>query len=449
MSEANPTESGVAANPTRPGERRRPRESFTRSLVGICERLDAKSESTIEYYLPILKARRIGGVMTVKARRLWVAGSYARGALTCGDLDLLIELEGDRLAPAHRVGKALFGTRPGVRLYGGTLKENESGVAFPEAVLIWADDGSDWRSRIDAIRPDPNAGRFSRENDIIPFRPEQLYVTDGLDDILAQHAAGSIRWSFHPIDREGTGVGIARTQRPADAYETEDWDFAVNNLGRKSRELYEFLISFLDQSEDMELTELETGSRDPWRFGDAVILVGRPAVPLWELDSPDCARLMICPHLSVRGPNGIWVIERGDAHPLLVHTRQALERQPVYYVTTEGESPEVAAGGTGARRCARVVDLFTSVDEAEKEVEFWKDQDPELQPVIRTIDARRLLSEIAAADVIHVNGEPVALSWLGSRCMNDGTIVNRTARTEVLKALGVALSATGAGSPPG
>jgi hypothetical protein len=78
----------MAANP---GEQRRSRGSFTRTLQRLCTRLDEQAVYVVEW--KDFWGRRERG--RIRVRSLWVAGSYARGALECGDLDLILDTTAD------------------------------------------------------------------------------------------------------------------------------------------------------------------------------------------------------------------------------------------------------------------------------------------------------------------------------------------------------------------
>ena len=49
-----------------------------------------------------------------------------------------------------------------------------------------------------------------------------------------------------------------------------------------------------------------------------VFQLGYSSPHLAVLETPTHARIVIAPHISRRGPNALWEIERGDAHPLEV-----------------------------------------------------------------------------------------------------------------------------------
>jgi hypothetical protein len=192
-------------------ERRRSRESFTSTLARLCERLSAAPEVEFTWNDTLLHETQRS---RVRALRLWVAGSYARGSLDCGDLDLVVELK--IIAGPHPflrpLRRALFGHAPDVRFYEGTPEENSSRVAFPEARLVWSAKGLDWRAAIEAIEPDPEAARFARPGDRVPLRAEQLGAdSKQLEKLVKLHETGLLSWDFVPI---GNSVGPAYEADP-------------------------------------------------------------------------------------------------------------------------------------------------------------------------------------------------------------------------------------------
>ena len=119
----------------RQGERRRSRDSFTQTLCRITARIAARPVYELAWKDDLLHKRHqchidIGG--------LWVAGSYARGALDCGDIDLIINLgeEAGTWVWPPKISRTVIGYAPDVHLYIGTPEKNSSGIAFPEAKLF-------------------------------------------------------------------------------------------------------------------------------------------------------------------------------------------------------------------------------------------------------------------------------------------------------------------------
>lgn len=151
-------------------EKRDPRESFTKKLVRICQRLDEQAVRTITH-------KHIYREFTcqIEITMVWAVGSYARGALLCGDLDLVIGYEKiEGVLPSPRIwGRAFFGSPALVRYYSGNPIENTSSVSFSEAVPIWTGSECDWKAAVASIKPDPQAGRATRETDPIQLRDDQ------------------------------------------------------------------------------------------------------------------------------------------------------------------------------------------------------------------------------------------------------------------------------------
>src|ERR1700754_4518208 len=128
---------GTSCMAVKLGERRRSRDSFTQALCRIAKRIADRPRYELQWNDELLhKQRRC----QVSLGGLWVAGSYARGALDCGDLDLIVDLgaEAGKMTWTARISRSVIGHAPDVRLYIGTPEENSSGIAFPEARLVWS-----------------------------------------------------------------------------------------------------------------------------------------------------------------------------------------------------------------------------------------------------------------------------------------------------------------------
>jgi len=169
----------------RQGERRRSRDSFTRTLSQIAARIDSQPVYELSWKDDLLHRRH---QLQIDIGGLWVAGSYARGAFDCGDMDLIIDLgeEAGTWIWTSKISRTVIGYAPDVRLYIGTPEKNSSGIGFPEAKLIWSPTFPDWQSAISGILADPSATRYARRNDELPLRPEQFYLPHNktLDQLL-------------------------------------------------------------------------------------------------------------------------------------------------------------------------------------------------------------------------------------------------------------------------
>jgi hypothetical protein len=330
-------------------ENRRPRDSFTHVLKRIAERIDNKSVYEIKWHNDILHQDEVS---RLRVETLWVVGSYARGALDCGDLDLVAEImyEGG-FAPARSlVSRTILGNPKDVRLYLGTPDKNSAEVAFPEARVVWSAKNPDWNNAIDAILPDPDAIRYPRRYDLLPVRHEQIpnCPLRLLDEIVDLYEKGIITWEWIPKEEIHMRM--------------EDWsDEAVKFFkrlhhfsGKKSQEAMQFVIEILDSFNKGGRWQSHLSERSRFRYEGTEIFVGRPVLNLDLLDSFSCSQLLVAPHISRRGPNGIWIIKRGNNHPI----EQAFNGRGAYYLTSK-QSPWSIHEMAGHRNI-RTLDLFTS-----------------------------------------------------------------------------------------
>ena len=99
-------------------EKRRHRTSFTRSLQRVAERIDRTFEFEIEWQ-NVFDRRKEKTKFCVKT--LWAFGSWAKGALFCGDLDLIVDVEVTEgfIPMASALRSVLINGARDVRLYVG------------------------------------------------------------------------------------------------------------------------------------------------------------------------------------------------------------------------------------------------------------------------------------------------------------------------------------------
>jgi hypothetical protein len=267
-------------------EQRKPREFFTRALVRICEKLDAQDTYALAWKDRFLR-RRWNGVM--RAESLWVVGSYARGAPSCGDLDLVMKLT--RVEGVHadisRFVSAALPRVPGVRHYAGDPQENSSGVAFPEAVHIWSA-GSNWRSAIESIVIDPSAGRFSRPTDELPLRPEQLHAElDDVERLLRRHASGEVEWRFLATDPKREPMG-----------EAPEWETKIlrymHRAGQNTRRLLPYVVEYLRTNSAPFYSRLSNDSNTTELQVEGIFIgLGRPRLNDELLDNITVCRVVL------------------------------------------------------------------------------------------------------------------------------------------------------------
>ncbi len=296
---------------TPPIEKKRSRESFLPALKRIAKRLSEKQVYSFEWKDKYLRVTRES---EVRAKTLWVFGSWARGALRCGDLDLLLEVSVDKgFHPPHKtITKKMAGSAPDVRIYVGTLEENSSHAVIEDAVLIWSPSQPDWEKSIDSIKPDPSAGSHPRPTDIIPLRNEQLSEEiEGLENLVNLHDEGILQWSWV----EAETIAPDENSWPEDA--TDFFKHRVRRLGKKTAAVWPFLVEYIFRKYSVfDWSAVEFEDRLWFQSEGFHAVTGMPSVPYKCLDELSCSELIIAAHHSRRGPNGLWIIKRGKAHPL-------------------------------------------------------------------------------------------------------------------------------------
>ncbi len=332
----------------------------------------------------------------LRVKALWVVGSYARGALFCGDLDLVADIikEEGVMPLTATVSRSIIGRAPDVRLYIGTPEENTSGVTFPEEKLLWSSDASDWSATINAIPVDPKAARFERLHDILPLRKEQITDYGDKDtfekivDLLNQQVLSS-QW-----------VAVSDI-----SVQPEEWSFAAKKLfeyiqrwcGKKTQEVMPFAIEWFKDNNRCDLWHHKYNEKTRFKIGGAEVLVGRPCIDLSQLDSLSCAAIVIVPHMSRRGPNGLWLLSRGVNHPI----EQQFIACSAFYLA-QGKCSSIAEESDGWKRI-HSLELFQQKVQAKIRKQEFKGDDEDIHYDIVNATGSELLSLIAAVDIVEMD----------------------------------------------
>lgn len=322
-------------------EKRHSRDAMTRKLTTLCERLDASPKTQGEYEPYSWREKR---QYTAQLKRLWVFGSYSRGALHCGDLDVIVEGDAQQCKPDgqfdHRTAfeskfvKVAVGALPDVRVYTGTPDDNSSGEAIPEAKLVWDGPGSNWRGAISSIAADPSAGRHQRPIDQLPFRREQLDARMDFEHIVELREQGLLAFKFIPFEK---GDLAPLSTAEIEAGPMPDFYDCMRRQGQKTRDLIPAIARCLhDERPIWTKGSIATPFEQMPNLAGAELRVGTPGIYWGDLqDMPfGVESYALVPHVSKRGPNGIWLISRGPAHPQMVAMREK-----TFWVATLGGSP--------------------------------------------------------------------------------------------------------------
>lgn len=387
-------------------EKRYPRESFTKKLERICQRLDEASTRTIAHKDFFNKP----ATSQVEIISLWVVGSYARGAMVCGDLDLVIEyrlVEGHHPAP-RTITKTFFGALPYVSYYFGKPESSTSGVVFPDAIPIWTEPGCEWRAAIDSIKPVPSAGRATRETDSIPLRLDQLYMEpERLQGLAAQEKEGLLEWEFvefTPADLE-----------PISVEEMSERDRKLLRIApmmaKKSQVLIPAIIRLMTKHEHFGVWDSLDSYRVTLGCGATALLLGRPALPYNPLDDePTIKQYALIPHISRKGPNGAWIIRRGPNHP----DAQALANRHAYYLVSSGSPETVMHRDRNKTWSTEILELFRTQEEAREFAAMLDEGDETPETDIGRAEGLDLVSLFALVDVVEIGEQQLAMTHAGA-----------------------------------
>ncbi|MDP9893242.1 hypothetical protein J2W32_001456 [Variovorax boronicumulans] len=394
-------------------EKRFPRATFTRKLIRICERLDACSTHTLSFKHWFLNRPES---CTSTATKLWVVGSYARGALDCGDLDLVVEVHSTGPEPPQRkLMKALCGALPFVRCYAGTPAENSSGIEFPNPVEIWSGPGSHWRSAIDAITPDAAAGRAKRPIDALPFRVDQMDThIERLEELLKLKRKGVLEWNFVEFDQDSLAPLASGEFKESEEYVARC--LKLEFVSQKTLRLLPPLTRFMRKVEPDGKWHGGFPHRTQMWCGGTLLLLGRPTPSVSRFDDdPKLRQLGLVPHLSARGPNGVWLLRRGRNHADTL----ALSGVKAFYLAEEG-SPCIVTWvdhSPGYERETDVLELFLTHADALRGIEEWNEgtePDDQLSAEVTEVSGGGLLRLTGSCDVLRIGEIELAMTHTGS-----------------------------------
>jgi hypothetical protein len=325
------------------------------------------------------------------------------------------------------VSRTLVGRAPDVRLYLGTPEENSSGASFAEAKLVWSSAEPDWRATTSAIVADPSAARYCRLTDVLPVRTEQVYCSNpkDLEQIVNLKDSQVLDWVWVPLDaihvRPHTWSDEARKFA----------NFVGRSRGRKTQDVMQFVIQHHEQSDNYVTWHQNRLSPESFfRIGGAQVFVGRPAVQLDFLNEISCSSLVIAPHRSRRGPNGLWIISRATNHPV----EQSFGKRSLYYLSVDRHPDFVCEIADWQRIFS--LELFMSRDRAEKaaakqQAELKEEGIENVGLDVQATTGSDLLRLISAADVIELARTRLAISRDGM--FFDG--LKEVATVETLSAL--------------
>ncbi|MET3915181.1 hypothetical protein ABID97_001963 [Variovorax sp. OAS795] len=280
---------------------------------------------------------------------------------------------------------------------------------------MWTGPGCDWRAAIDAIAPDLSAGRAKRPIDALPFRVEQLDAQiEHLEELLKLRRKGLIEWNFVAFDRKALSPMLPWAFKHSEEYVARAIELEM--AGKKTLQLLPALTRTMRKIEPHGVWHSDYGRlRNLW-CGGTLLRLGRPHVSTHCLDDePRLWQLGIAPHLSARGPNGVWLIRRGRKHPDTLALDMANFR--AFYLVEDG-APFVITwvGHDGDYDDTTVLDLFATREEALQDLEDWQD---DVEPSDRAnfevaeVSGSALLRLTGLCDVLRAGEIELAMTYRG------------------------------------
>ncbi|MEY4508175.1 MAG: hypothetical protein RLZZ450_297 [Pseudomonadota bacterium] len=336
---------------------------------------------------------------TIWIESVYVFGSFARGAPLCGDLDLLMvfnHAEGPR--PLERIVRAHFVARPAATdiVVASVSELAEKLERFPEAKPIWSFADREWRARVAQIPIDKSAGRFERRTDRLPLP-------------LAQFDFHSLDHAHSVVDAIETGV-LVSTWVPMESIvpQPEHWEEELqrisgiyhDRLGRRSREVLPFVIQWIHAELDTPAIGRWGSERACVHINAAFVHIGRPSLDVCLLYRADVSQLVLAPHLSRQYAPGLWILARGEQHPV-VQLFSALRA----WVSLEEGSHTVLLFLKDHLLHKYGVELFPTRRAAQELIDSTHDGDQADERVPARIDGRSLLDLVSKLEIVLVGDD--------------------------------------------
>ncbi len=261
----------------------------------------------------------------------------------------------------------------------------------------------------------------SRQNTVTPpFTPKER------DRLLALEQQQIIRSTFFAFNAT-VDLGPLRQEEQALSYPM------LLHGGTKGLALLPHLIGYLRQAGGWSKPYLRAAtSKNYVGVGGALVFMGNAPIPIEELGSLATSTLLIVPHLSAHGPNGLWRFERGDLHPLVLAAKPlrvwALfgdNGEPDFYHRADVDGEIGASDFTSAVG----VDLFTTLAAAQKWADESDDESEELLTA-RVLSPMEVLSCLSRVDVASIDMCDFAVTPRGMTALG----ITEVASTQVLLA---------------
>ena len=378
-------------------------EQATKTLVKMCERLDACATVSVDKSISRFDDSPPG---PVTALRMWVVGSFARGASSCGDIDVVLEVDNFRYG-AGRLNQLLFKSPQRVSLYVGTPEKNPSGVQFEGAVLVW-ESGRDWRSTLAAIKVSDTAGHFERPTDEVPLRLSQIGGKPWeFESLISLRKQEIYDWKYVPLDGVESLLGDDQGGTILDALngEAERW-----RVGKDNRRLLPYLSAYV-QTFGTKGNSWTFDTTASVKRGTTLFLMGVPPDDS-VFDMPGVSEVVVVPHLNTRGPNGFWVLRRGRKHML---TTLFKDREAWLIVDGQDVPVVIQTGRWDTASTVDAIEVFATEESARKTWEELYQDEQEVFTSVTRVQGDELLDALGYCDLVEGDYGSVVFSPEGQQ----------------------------------
>ena len=280
------------------------REKFTEKLARMIQTIEA-------------------GALPARVKEFYAFGSYARGALEPGDLDVIVvhddpgceywkALKRECSTPLDEIPRFRTQMRRALRRPGERIDmvivesldrfiRDGGTITRAEVILLWSDTDRDWRPKIEGIRPNPAAGRAKREQ-LFPIRRLSADLAT-MEEVMAMIADRQLVFNHLPI------ASIACRLTP---YHEEQLARCRWRVGRKSLLTFPYALQWLQtHHQRVKCIKATTLHNDKQTHR---VEVGRPSLARMLYYFTACPNLKcqcLIPHFKKAGPNELLLFARG------------------------------------------------------------------------------------------------------------------------------------------
>jgi len=271
------------------------------------------------------------GAVPLPVRELHVFGSFRRGAIECGDLDLLLVVGKPPSLDWYiqQLGVPIYDCRLPAKYYAAMCKPlrkpgekidilvandthdyvgpNQK-IKPDDLLLLWTPQDRDWRGKLAAISVDTSAGRHARDH-LLDLHRTASSVTE-MDTLVKLLEHKRLKLTRIPVEKVRVDVPRKEQARILRA-------LSLKLRGAATLEVTRYAYGWLySEGQKAAPYGYAAGTVISSQDGSIRINVGKVslgAVTAWLYDDSEVKKVCLIPHLRKKQPNELLVFERGSA----------------------------------------------------------------------------------------------------------------------------------------